>query len=87
MFLKTANTEGNYDALPSAKLCTAICQKGRSIGVKKLANSDILLVWLNFFSDIYNNNVKDAFSALMLWVRQSYNIAATLVQITMVVHT
>jgi len=31
VFLKTANTEGDYGALPSAKLYTVICQIGRSV--------------------------------------------------------
>ena len=43
-----------FSKLPNFRgttLYSAICQVGCSIGAKKLANADILLFWLNFFSD------------------------------------
>jgi len=38
VFLKTAKIEWSYAAFPSAKLYTAICQIGSSIGTKNLVN-------------------------------------------------
>ena len=53
LFLKTAEIEGDeqwsqYGTLPHAKLCSVICQTGRSCRAKKLTNSDILLFRLFF---------------------------------------
>jgi len=53
VFVKTVKIEQKCSAIPSDKLYTTglivVCQMGRLIGAKKLANANILLLYQNFF--------------------------------------